>query len=107
MKADDISNSYRPLIRYVKPPNDDIDGGGAAFGAHVDSMFLTLIPMPELPELEVWCLSRDKEEEDVATGGEEEAKKTTTRRGGGEWVRPTVSLDRLNYDYEGGGGGTT
>ena len=120
MKADDVSNSYHRLIRYVEPPpdrsgsgggDDDDDGGGAAFGAHVDSTFLTLIPMPELPGLEVWCPSRDEgEEDDVACAGGEEggaAKNATTRRGGGEWVRPTVPLDRRDDDYEGGGNGTT
>jgi len=98
MKADDVSNSYHPLIRYIEPPNDDDGGSRVAFGAHVDSTFLTLIPMPELLGLEVWCPSRDKEEEDVAAGGEGGAKNVTTRRGGGEWVRPTVSLDRRNDD---------
>ena len=46
MMKDDVSNSYHRLIRYVKPPDQSSGGddGSAAFRAHVDSMFLTLIP---------------------------------------------------------------
>jgi hypothetical protein len=103
MMKDDVSNSYHRLIRYVKPPDQSSGGddGSAAFGAHVDSTFLTLIPMPELPGLEVWCPSRD--EEDVAAG--EGGAKYARRMGGGEWVRPTAPLDRRDDDDERGEGG--
>lgn len=43
---DQVSNSYHRLIRYLKPQPD---ANNAAFAAHVDSSFLTLIPLPELP----------------------------------------------------------
>lgn len=52
---DDVSNSYQRLIRYLEPSQEVEE---AAFWPHVDSTFLTLIPMPELPGLEVWCLSK-------------------------------------------------
>lgn len=74
-----VSNSYQRLIRYLKPPppqqakvktEDD-----AAFWPHVDSTFLTLIPMPEIAGLEVWCpSSKNAECIDMAQRG--------------EWVRP-------------------
>ena len=46
MMKDDVSNTYHRLIRYVKPPDQSSGGddGSAAFRAHVDSTFLTLIP---------------------------------------------------------------
>ncbi len=79
--GDVVSNSYHRLIRYLKPV--DASDVGPAFRAHVDSSFLTLIPMPELPGLEVWCPSRDVDEttDDVPPFG-----------GGGEWVRPIIPL---------------
>lgn len=73
MVADDVSNSYQRLIRYLQP--QQTTENDISFQAHVDSSFLTLIPMPELPGLEVWCpLKKNAESCDLA------------RRG--EWVRP-------------------
>lgn len=71
----DVSNSYHRLIRYLKPQRGS---EAAAFDAHVDSSFLTLIPMPELPGLEVWCPANER------SGGDD------GRHGGGEWVRPHI-----------------
>ena len=49
----DVSNSYHRLIRYINP-QPSTNESNAAFHSHVDSSFLTLIPMPELPgEFEV------------------------------------------------------
>jgi len=86
MEADNVSNSYQRLIRYLKPQqsNNPEDGeaitdADAAFWPHVDSTFLTLIPMPELPGLEVWCPSKnDAENCDLGQRG--------------EWVRPIEPL---------------
>ena len=79
--ADTMSNSYQRIIRYLKPKqpaaNDEQEDAGndAAFWPHVDSTFLTLIPMPEIAGLEVWCpSSRYAESDDLAERG--------------EWVRP-------------------
>jgi hypothetical protein len=78
--ADTMSNSYQRIIRYLKPKqpaNDEqtADDNDAAFWPHVDSTFLTLIPMPEIAGLEVWCpSSRYAESDDLAERG--------------EWVRP-------------------
>ena len=71
MIGTDVSNSYHRLIRYINSqPSTDEDT--AAFSSHVDSSFLTLIPMPKLPGLEIWspCLKNGKDGQD------------------GEWVRP-------------------
>jgi hypothetical protein len=71
MIGKDVSNSYHRLIRYINSrPSTDEDT--AAFNSHVDSSFLTLIPMPKLPGLEIWshCLKNGKDGQD------------------GEWVRP-------------------
>lgn len=71
MSGSDVSNSYHRLIRYINSrPSTDEDT--AAFHSHVDSSFLTLIPMPKLPGLEIWspCLKNGKDGQD------------------GEWVRP-------------------
>lgn len=71
MIGKDVSNSYHRLIRYINSrPSTDEDT--AAFNSHVDSSFLTLIPMPKLPGLEIWspCLKNGKHGQD------------------GEWVRP-------------------
>jgi len=71
MIGSDVSNSYHRLIRYINSqPSTDEDT--AAFNSHVDSSFLTLIPMPKLPGLEIWspCLKNGKDGQD------------------GEWVRP-------------------
>jgi hypothetical protein len=76
--ADSISNSYQRIIRYLKPqPSSEQEGdeNDAAFWPHVDSTFLTLIPMPEIAGLEVWCPSSKYANSD------ELAKR-------GEWVRP-------------------
>ena len=68
-----VSNSYHRLIRYMKPsPSVNAD---AAFNAHVDSSFLTLIPMPDRPGLEVWCPRSTPHDGEKQLGG------------GGEWVR--------------------
>ena len=79
--ADTMSNSYQRIIRYLKPKqpvaNEEQaeDDNDAAFWPHVDSTFLTLIPMPEIAGLEVWCpSSRYAESDDLAERG--------------EWVRP-------------------
>ena len=72
--ADSISNSYHRLIRYLEPQQSD--SNDAAFQSHVDAAFLTLIPMPELPGLEVWCPSNEMRD------GNESTRRT------GEWVRP-------------------
>lgn len=78
MIASDVSNSYHRLIRYLEPSN--VEGSepvAAAFGAHVDSSFLTLIPLPERPGLEVWCPS-------VADAFSLPSNKSDK---GGEWVQ--------------------
>lgn len=81
---DAVSNSYHRLIRYINSqPSTDEDT--ASFRSHVDSSFLTLIPMPKLPGLEIWspCLKNDQER-------------------GGEWVRPTrpdISDDEEDFAY--------
>ena len=79
--ADTMSNSYQRIIRYLKPKQpsaDQMEGDAeddAAFWPHVDSTFLTLIPLPDVAGLEVWCPSSlHAESEDVAERG--------------EWVRP-------------------
>ena len=80
--ADTMSNSYQRIIRYLKPKQpannneqDEDAENDAAFWPHVDSTFLTLIPMPEIAGLEVWCpSSRYAESDDLAERG--------------EWVRP-------------------
>jgi hypothetical protein len=87
MMKDDVSNSYHRLIRYLKP---DQSSDSAAFQAHVDSSFLTLIPMPELPGLEVWCPSN-------TSNGKNILEKNDCQTSG-EWVRPTIPLS----DKEGG-----
>ena len=86
-KADEIastvSNSYQRLIRYLKPQQQ---AGGAttdndaAFWPHVDSTFLTLIPMSDIPGLEVWCPSSKN------SGNSDLSER-------GEWVRPIRPLD--------------
>lgn len=71
MIGSDVSNSYHRLIRYINSePSTDEDT--AAFNSHVDSSFLTLIPMPKLPGLEIWspCLKNGKDGQN------------------GQWVRP-------------------
>jgi hypothetical protein len=77
--GDQVSNSYHRLIRYLQPQVGAVD---AAFGAHVDLSFLTLIPLPDRPGLEVWCPSID---DDSVSNNESNTRK------GGEWVRPTVA----------------
>ncbi len=77
--ADTMSNSYQRIIRYLKPKPENEQGedaeDDAAFWPHVDSTFLTLIPMPEIAGLEVWCpSSRYAESDDLVERG--------------EWVRP-------------------
>ena len=72
----DVSNSYHRLIRYLQPQPSST---AAAFKPHVDSTFLTLIPMPELPGLEVWCPSSSASDESSDPRG--------------EWVRPMVPFD--------------
>lgn len=81
---DAVSNSYHRLIRYMKPA-DTFD---AAFSAHVDSSFLTLIPLPERPGLEVWCPEKTKQREGV------------NDTIGGEWVSPAVPLSSEMVDDE-------
>mmetsp|Transcript_28364 Transcript_28364/g.59906 ORF Transcript_28364/g.59906 Transcript_28364/m.59906 type:complete len:506 (-) Transcript_28364:44-1561(-) len=78
--ASDVSNSYQRLIRYLKPQQSS---DGTAFQAHVDSTFLTLIPMPELPGLEVWCPSIGN-----TSIGDENLVNSQSK--GGEWVRPAL-----------------
>ncbi|KAL3785264.1 hypothetical protein HJC23_002719 [Cyclotella cryptica] len=72
--ADEVSNSYQRIIRYLEPPAA-VEETDPAFWPHVDSTFLTLIPMPEIAGLEVWCPSlSNSESENLAHRG--------------EWVRP-------------------
>ena len=66
----DVSNSYHRLIRYINS-GPSMDEDTAAFRSHIDSSFLTLIPMPKLPGLEIWCPC-------LRNGA----------NGDGEWVRP-------------------
>ena len=73
--ADNVSNSYQRIIRYLKPQSAAAAEEDAAFWPHVDSTFLTLIPMPEIAGLEVWCPSSEYSESD-----------NLAERG--EWVRP-------------------
>jgi isopenicillin N synthase-like dioxygenase len=80
LPANQVSNSYHRLIRYLKP---DENATGAAFEPHIDSTFLTMIPMPKLPGLEVWCPSRS-------------IKEGIRQRG--EWVRPTLQSDEHSND---------
>ena len=71
--AENVSNSYQRIIRYLKPMSATNEG--AAFLPHVDTTFLTLIPMPEIAGLEVWCpSSKYGESHNLAERG--------------EWVRP-------------------
>ncbi|KAL9181179.1 hypothetical protein ACHAXT_009984 [Thalassiosira profunda] len=76
LMAGDVSNSYHRLIRYLQPQPSST---AAAFKPHVDSTFLTLIPMPELPGLEVWCPSSSASDESSDPRG--------------EWVRPMIPFD--------------
>ncbi|KAL7510379.1 hypothetical protein ACHAXN_008313 [Cyclotella atomus] len=80
--ADNVSNSYQRIIRYLEPQSKESAEEDAAFWPHVDSTFLTLIPMPDIGGLEVWCPS--------SKYGESENLEER-----GEWVRPTkpVGLD--------------
>ena len=72
--VENVSNSYQRIIRYLKPTSAANDEG-AAFLPHVDTTFLTLIPMPEIAGLEVWCpSSKYGESHNLAERG--------------EWVRP-------------------
>lgn len=83
---DRVSNSYHRLVRYLQPlPNSGGELTNASFQAHVDSSFLTLIPMPELPGLEVWCPKKidDSIERGIGYSGRSTIKK-------GEWVRPKI-----------------
>ena len=77
--ADTMSNSYQRIIRYLKPKpaneQDEETQNDEAFWPHVDSTFLTLIPLPEIAGLEVWCpSSKFAKSEDMSERG--------------EWVRP-------------------
>ena len=93
--ADTVSNSYQRIIRYLKPKSSsssgDVAANDAAFWPHVDSTFLTLIPLPEIAGLEVWCPSSQYDEsDDLAERG--------------EWVRPVKSTsadasDENDGDY--------
>ena len=93
--ADTVSNSYQRIIRYLKPKSSsssgDVAANDAAFWPHVDSTFLTLIPMPEIAGLEVWCPSSQyTESDDLAERG--------------EWVKPVKSTsadasDENDNDY--------
>jgi len=77
--SDNVANSYQRLIRYLKPLNNEtVDT--PAFWPHVDSTFLTMIPMPKLPGLEVWCPSKK-----YATSDDMAER--------GEWVRPIIPFD--------------
>ena len=77
----DVSNSYHRLIRYINEgPSTDEDT--AAFRSHIDSSFLTLIPMPKLPGLEIWCPC-------LKHGAD----------GDGEWVRP-IKPDSIHDEEE-------
>lgn len=86
--GDQVSNSYHRLIRYLKPHS----AARTAFDAHVDSSFLTLIPMPDLPGLEIWCPSRSIESDDSNGIGDEPTRKD------GEWVRPSIQNKMSSSD---------
>ena len=96
MEACDVSNSYHRLIRYLEPSK--VEGSEpipAAFGAHIDSSFLTLIPLPERPGLEVWCPSTA---DAFSLPSNDEGDK------GGEWVQvdsPTED-ERRQGETDGG-----
>lgn len=90
--ANTMSNSYQRIIRYLKPKqqqqpqSSSISGSkeekeedDAAFWPHVDSTFLTLIPLPDVAGLEVWCPSSLYSESDDLSER-------------GEWVRPIKPL---------------
>jgi isopenicillin N synthase-like dioxygenase len=81
--ANTVSNSYQRLIRYLEPPRQQIEGSGEndpAFWPHVDSTFLTLIPMTAKPGLEVWCpSSKNVLNDNLAERG--------------EWVKPIRPID--------------
>jgi hypothetical protein len=86
-----MSNSYQRIIRYLKPKQqqqhqssisgatEEKEEDDAAFWPHVDSTFLTLIPLPDVAGLEVWCPSSLYSESD-----------NLSERG--EWVRPIKPL---------------
>ena len=78
--SDNVANSYQRLIRYLKPQQNDETVDTPAFWPHVDSTFLTMIPMPTLPGLEVWCPSKK-----YATSDDMAER--------GEWVRPIIPFD--------------
>jgi len=90
--ANSVSNSYQRLIRYLEPKQlDGAESGESedndpAFWAHVDSTFLTLIPMTAKPGLEVWCPSEDVLNENLAERG--------------EWVRPIKPIDGAKSSTE-------
>jgi len=90
MIKDDISNSYHRLIRYLKPKETTDETTDAAFKAHYDSTFLTLIPMPKLPGLEVWCPSN---EYTASTNNQDSQSK-------GEWVRPKIPVELEEEEEE-------
>jgi hypothetical protein len=91
--ADNVSNSYQRIIRYLKPQSGADAEEDGAFTPHVDSTFLTLIPMPEISGLEVWCPS-----------SKYAASHNLTLRG--EWVRPIkpVSENKVAGIEEDGNG---
>jgi len=73
--TDKMSNSYQRLIRYLQPKQNDEsveeDGNAPAFWPHVDSTLLTLIPLPEVPGLEVWAPSlHNAKSHDLSERGE-------------------------------------
>lgn len=89
--ADTMSNSYQRIIRYLKPkPASEQDTqNDEAFWPHVDSTFLTLIPLPEIAGLEVWCPSSQfAESADMAERG--------------EWVKPVKPSVADNSGAEAG-----
>ena len=78
--SDNVANSYQRLIRYLEPQQNDETVDTPAFWPHVDSTFLTMIPMPKLPGLEVWCPSKK-----YATSDDMAER--------GEWVRPIIPFN--------------
>lgn len=91
--ATKMSNSYQRLIRYLLPKHDDEpiedieeERNKPAFWPHVDSTLLTLIPMPEIPGLEVWAPSiQHSESHDLSKRG--------------EWVQPIRPESKADEVY--------
>ena len=80
--SDQISNSYQRLIRYFQPNQPETnEKDGEQFWPHVDSTFLTVIPLPDKPGLQLWAPSLvDSKHSDLSKRG--------------EWVAPIRPADQ-------------